>query len=83
METYFLKNNVNNYVKIGKSIAPYSRVDQIMGQWPFVDIYVFHTVNGDYERKFHLLFYEKRVKGEWYDLPDLTIEGIETYIKSM
>ncbi len=83
MQTYFLKNNVNSFIKIGKSVAPKSRVDLITGQWPFVEIYLFHTIDGDYEKKFHQLFYGKRVKGEWYNLPDLTVDDIENYSKSM
>ena len=83
MQTYFLKNNVNSYIKIGKSIAPHSSVGLIMGQWPFVIISVFHVINGDHERKFHRLFYDKRVAGEWYDLPNITVEDIENHFKSM
>lgn len=74
MYTYFFTNNVNNLVKIGKSIAPRSRSLQTAGECTFIEITVFHTIEGDYEREFHLLFSEYRSCGEWFDIPNLSTE---------
>lgn len=74
MYTYFFTNNVNNLVKIGKSIAPRSRSLQTAGECTFIKITVFHTIEGDYESEFHLLFSSYRVCGEWFDIPDFSVE---------
>jgi len=77
MQTYFFSNNINSYIKIGKSIAPKSRLQQISGQCPFVKISILHIIDGDFESHFQRLYSENRVCGEWFDIPQLTVEIIE------
>lgn len=80
MKTYFFTNNINRYVKIGKSISPHNRAMQVTGQWPFVKISIFYVIDGDFENHFHSLYRENRVCGEWFDIPDLNIDKIEEII---
>ncbi len=84
IKTYFLKNNVNNLIKIGKSNDVERRIKEIVGQCSFVQLYVFHSVEGDHESYFHRLYADSRKSGEWFDLPNLTIDTIEAeYLNSI
>lgn len=76
IKTYFLKNNVNSLVKIGKSNDVERRVTQIVGQCKFIELSVFHVLDGDYESFFHNHYREYRKEGEWFDIPDLTVDKI-------
>ena len=80
LKTYFFKNNINQYVKIGKSIAPHSRALSVAGECTFVKISVFHIIEGDFERFFQRLYSSNRVCGEWYNIPDVTKEEIESHL---
>ena len=83
MKTYFFTNNINSYIKIGKSLSPRSRALRVAGECPFVKIKILHVIEGDYEKRFHRLYSENRVCGEWYDIPGLTVDVILADLESM
>lgn len=83
MYTYFISNKVNSLVKIGKSINVERRIKQIEGQCNFLELSVMHVIEGNYESDFHLFYKEFRKKGEWFDIPDLTIDKIEADFKKI
>lgn len=78
MITYFIKNSVNGLIKIGKSTDVAVRMKALSGQWPFIKFTIFHTINGNYEKAFHDLYREYRVKGEWFNLGNITKRQLET-----
>lgn len=77
MKTYFLLNNVNSLIKIGKSKDVYSRMREIKGQCSFIELSIFHIVEGNYESFFHKYYSDLRVTGEWFDLKGITIEELD------
>lgn len=83
MYTYFFTNNINSYIKIGKSISPRCRSLQVAGQCSFVKIGIFYTIEGDFESQFQLIYSGKRVCGEWYNIPNLSIEELECHLQSI
>jgi hypothetical protein len=77
MKTYFLKNSVNHLTKIGKTYDMEKRLKAIRGQCQFVELSVFHVMNGDYEAAFHKFYAKRRQDGEWFDLAGITVEDLE------
>ena len=53
---------------------------KVAGECTFVKISVFHIIDGDYEMYFQSIYREKRVCGEWYDIPDVTISELEGHL---
>lgn len=82
MKTYFIKNAINSYVKIGKSKNPEKRLIQIQSQCNFLKLELFHTIDGDYETKLHRCFKHFRKEGEWFDIPQLDKEMIENTVSN-
>jgi len=78
MFTYFLKNNVNSLIKIGKSNNVARRLSEIKGQCSFIQLSVFHVIEGNFEADFHDYYKDFRKEGEWFDIPDLSIEMINS-----
>lgn len=79
METYFVGNNLNSYVKIGRSKNTKVRIENIRGSIAFIELHILHIVSGDYEALFHLIFKEKRKSGEWFELSSKDID----YVRSL
>jgi hypothetical protein len=79
---YFLQAE-NDIVKIGKTINLKNRFDQIQPQLPFKTKIMYVLKTPDYtllEKKFHELFDDKQVNGEWFKLTDIDIENIKCRI---
>ncbi len=74
MTTYFIGNNINNWVKIGKTENINKRVLQINSLFPFVNTHLILKIEGDYERWLHKKFAPyirnngKKCR-EWFELP--------------
>ncbi len=79
MYTYFVKNNINSLIKIGKATNVQNRLVQLKGQISFVELSLFHYLEGDYEDYFHSLYENHRKSGEWFDIPNVTVSEINTH----
>jgi len=76
---YFLQAK-NIAVKIGKTINLQNRFNQIQPRLPFETQVICTIKTSDYtllENKFHKLFYNKHVNGEWFKLTNNDIKDIE------
>lgn len=80
MYTYFLKNNINDLVKIGYTKNLEQRVKSINGQCSFVKVELLFTIEGNHEKYLHDYYKESRKEGEWFEIPTLTEEYIKTLI---
>jgi len=69
--TYFIRNNINNLVKIGRSENPFKRVKEISGQVNFVKLELESYIQGDYEKTLHKYYSKLRKEGEWFDLQSI------------
>jgi hypothetical protein len=76
-QTYFMLDEQNNRIKIGKSINPISRLRQISGM-AGAKLSLIAVIDDDVEQELHRKFSDLSVYGEWF-LPD---ERIAEYIKS-
>jgi len=79
---YFLQID-NKLTKIGRSINPKDRINQICSQIPFESKINYIIKTSDYiqlEMKFHELFKSKRKHGEWFKL--ITKDIVKIKLKS-
>ena len=71
METYCITLNNSNLIKIGRTVNLETRVRQIKTGNPFVkDVYY---LSGDYENYIHRCLIDSRIKGEWFDVGDVSV----------
>ena len=79
VKTYVIRDRTEGLRKIGKSINPTKRLDQIKaGKNRFCEsIYIEVVIEFDAEDFFHDMFSSKRVAGEWFNLSDLDVEVIK------
>ncbi len=82
MDTYFLKNNINSFIKIGRSSNVSQRIKGLTRQLQFVDISLLLTIEGDYESLLHDHFKEMRVYGEGFDI-EFNKEDILSIIENL
>lgn len=76
---YFMKSKINNWLKIGVSKNPATRQNRIQTKLPFeIDIVKQIASSNPYklENNLHILYEDKRMNGEWFDLTDEEIEEI-------
>ena len=74
IKTYIMKDNHNNMYKIGKSKNPKFREKTLQSEKPSIKMIKVFDFN--IERKLHILYKNKRVRGEWFRLSDKDLENI-------
>lgn len=76
----YLLHSENGYYKIGRTQTMDNRLGSIRREYP-VKIELLHLIPCDdykrIERMFHILFADRRVQGEWFDLPESAVEKIK------
>lgn len=80
METYFVTNTINSYVKIGVTSDIVKRVAQLKGQISFINLKLEYSVQGNYEKFLHEYYKKHRISGEWFDMSLPTKEFTEMLI---
>ncbi len=80
VKTYFLKNSINDLIKIGKSSDPERRVAEVRGQLTFVELSIIHVIEGDYESYLHGVYAASRKSGEWFDIKDFSIDSVNKIV---
>lgn len=78
MFTYVIKSSVGQLYKIGRTKDIEKRLVQIKGSMSFVDLDIVYVMDYDCESVLHSYFYEKRFKGEWFNLSDLDVDLIKS-----
>lgn len=77
---YFLRETLNNTVKIGKTKNVANRIGQWTSSLPF-DVHEEFVIktpfHNELERLFHKIFEHKKVKGEWFSLTDDDLYAIK------
>ena len=71
---YLMRNNISNYIKIGKSTQPVFRERTLQSQEPNIELLFKHEAPSELEILIHRKYKNKRIRGEWIDL---TLEDIE------
>ena len=76
---YVMRNRRNGLFKIGFSINPRYRETTLQSEEPEVELVTSHRGTLENEKEFHLLFSEKRVRGEWFKLELADIDSIKKW----
>ena len=82
--TYFMKASGFNYIKIGASKNPDNRKLQLEKEYPFklnIIKRIKSSNNFGLENKFHDIYSEERMNGEWFNLTDKQILEIINFTK--
>lgn len=75
---YLMKDKRNGFHKIGRSINPEFREKTLQSEMPDIECSFISPLTFNLnEKRLHILFKEKRIRGEWFDL---NIEDVD-YIK--
>lgn len=75
MYTYIIEDKSNRMYKIGKSCKPKKRLTQLKVSNPNINILL--CIDGDYEKKLHRTYNNKRFAGEWFALNSNDIKNIK------
>jgi hypothetical protein len=73
--TYFLLNRVSGRVKVGRSTDVRARVQDLQAAGG-CKLTLLFTLNGDFEREWHLRLRRYRKYGEWFQLPAKLVERV-------
>ena len=78
---YLMKDNISNFIKIGKSIQPLKREKTLQSEKPTITMFLICPCGNEknaneVEKYLHELFNSKRVRGEWFDLNENDINII-------
>ena len=69
MKTYCIRQQVTNYLKIGKSENPQRRLKELQTGSP-TTLTLLHSIEGDFESELHQKFREFNLNGEWFEWHD-------------
>ena len=80
-QVYVMIDKNTGYYKIGRSKNPKYREITLQSEKPTIEmIHTFEAKNED-EKNLHLLFQNKRIRGEWFDLSGSDLYTIDNYFK--
>jgi hypothetical protein len=74
----YLFRHSNGLTKIGFSKDPKNREKTLQAEDPRLNMLAFREGDSGLERRLHLIFASKRVRGEWFKLTELDVERIIT-----
>lgn len=74
-KTYFLRDAITEYTKIGKSIDINRRLKEIKSANPTVELIT--VIDKDIELELHHEYEHKRMNGEWFNLTEKDINDIK------
>lgn len=78
IKTYLMTDSNTGYTKIGASINPKIRERTLQSEKPTITL--FAICEDMIESELHMKFYEKQIRGEWFDLSKKDIDNlIEIY----
>lgn len=75
---YLMLNKRNGLIKIGKSNNPRFREKTLQSDEPEIEIIIAWEAPAVVEKELHILFADKRKRGEWFELSTANINKIKT-----
>lgn len=72
--TYIMRDTNTGYYKIGRSANPSMRERTLQSEKPTIKLIAFS--NNNIERKLHVTYSDKRIRGEWFDLCESDVQDI-------
>jgi len=75
----YLMRHVNGLTKIGRSVKPEARERTLQAEDPRLELIYVGKYLGWLEKRFHDMFAEERVRGEWFDLKEHRVDWIKYY----
>ncbi len=79
---YLMHNKRNGLYKIGRSIKPSLREKTLQSQEPEIEITATYPATNKDEKILHQTFYDKHVRGEWFNLESSDLALIEYYFQN-
>ncbi len=73
-KTYLMLDEVNGFIKIGKSKKPIYRERTLQSEKPTIKL--IHIIYEDIESELHEKYKEYRYRGEWFKLPESKVDEI-------
>ena len=80
---YLMRNNISNYIKIGKSTQPVFRERTLQSQEPNIELLFKHEAPSELEILIHRKYKNKRIRGEWFELSDKNLLKIKQIINNI
>ena len=78
-DSLYLMRHRNGLTKIGRSHNPKAREKTLQAEDPFLEL-IYKAENlGWLEKRFHDMFADDRVRGEWFKLPEHRVDWIQYY----
>lgn len=74
---YLMKDNNTGYYKIGRSDNPVIRERTLQSQKPTIEMILNWKTFASTEKELHREFFDKRIRGEWFDLDEIDINFIK------
>lgn len=78
-KVYIMIDKSTGYYKIGRSIKPAHRERTLQSEKPTIELIRHFDAKVKDEKAIHNMFYDKRIRGEWFDLSGSDIEKIVDY----
>lgn len=83
---YLMHDTSNGYYKIGISNKPHYREKTLQSEKPTIELieskkFPIRKIAKSFEKSLHLVFAEKRIRGEWFELNEIDVEHLINSLK--
>lgn len=80
---YVMIDKNTGYYKIGRSIDPIKREKTLQSEKPTIELIKYYSGKIKHEKDLHLMFRDKRIRGEWFDLSGSDIKEIDNFFNKI
>jgi hypothetical protein len=81
-QVYIMIDKNTGYYKIGRSLNPIKREKTLQSEKPTIELLQTFNAKIIDERNLHIMFANKRIRGEWFDLSGSDMQSITTYFNN-
>lgn len=78
-QVYVMIDKNTGYYKIGRSLNPFKREKTLQSEKPTIELLHTHNAKTIDEKNLHIMFKDKRIRGEWFDLSGSDVQAINSY----
>jgi hypothetical protein len=80
-QIYVMIDKNTGYYKIGRSVNPKIRERTLQSEKPTIEMIFSYLGLSSDEKELHEMFFEKRIRGEWFDLNGTDIQKIKNFFE--
>lgn len=78
---YVMLDKNTGYYKIGRSITPKRREKTLQSEKPTIEMLFYKESINKTEKELHIMYKEKRIRGEWFNLNGNDLNNIKNYLQ--